>query len=122
MSKQILLVEDNYSLRRLYSKALDRAGFNVYDAASLDIAYDALETQSFDLIVCDIQMGNDLSFDIIPLCIEQQIPVVAMSSEYQYRQHCEDLGVDLFIQKPIPMKQFVEAIQDQLALVYACCI
>jgi DNA-binding response OmpR family regulator len=49
--RRILVVEDNISLRRLNTQVLSRSGYEVDGAADGAIAWQALSTDSYDLLV-----------------------------------------------------------------------
>src|ERR1700722_10528565 len=52
----ILLVEDDEALRRVQQRALLRAGFQVVASADGHGAVDALRTNTFDLVLSDIEL------------------------------------------------------------------
>jgi two-component system cell cycle response regulator CpdR len=53
---QILLAEDDESLRRFLSQALERAGHEVTDFGDGALAYECLKSFRFDLLLTDIVM------------------------------------------------------------------
>ncbi|WP_292051612.1 MULTISPECIES: cell cycle two-component system response regulator CpdR [unclassified Brevundimonas] len=53
---RILLAEDDSSLRGFLKRALERTGHDVVDCENGDEAIDALQDQSFDLLLTDIVM------------------------------------------------------------------
>ena len=102
----VLLLEDDPNLGLIYSRALRHAGYDVVLAISLHEARPLLRSrQHFSLVICDVELGNDRGTDILR---EYSIPlrqrgtrIVMISIEAGYRKTCEDLGADLFLEKPI---------------------
>ncbi len=57
---RILLIDDEPTIRRTLSRALERNGFAVTDVAGGDEALGALEERSFDVVITDLAMeGTD---------------------------------------------------------------
>lgn len=58
MSRSILIVDDSPSIRQMVGFTLRSAGFNVVDAEDGMAALELAKTQSFDLVVTDINMPH----------------------------------------------------------------
>ena len=56
-SEQILVVDDELSMRELLEVMLTAQGYGVTLAGSGRQALKALEKKAFDLILCDIRLG-----------------------------------------------------------------
>ena len=104
---RILIMEDDRGLRRSYSKALRKTRYQVDEAATIQAARNLLESNDYEIFVCDIHMGRDRGTDLL---IEFQEKFdrngtqVVMCSEYgQYRYMSEEMGVDFFLEKPISL-------------------
>lgn len=114
---RILVMEDDADLRRLYCKALQRAGYETRCAATMEEARDLLEQIRFDLFLCDIHMGKgrgtDLLRDYSKELFSSGAQVVMISGEVHYRSTCEELGVDFFLEKPVAISTLV-ALADRL--------
>lgn len=116
-SRRILIMEDDVHLRRLYSKALRARGYEVQTAATLQDARNFLEQSRFDIMLCDIHMGSDRGTDILSEYSAQLMTsgtqVVMVSGQARYRDMCEQLGADFFLEKPISIGVLV-ALVDRL--------
>ena len=55
---QILVVEDDASLRKLMSAALKQHGYSCHTANDGAEALDVMETTNVDLIILDVMMPN----------------------------------------------------------------
>jgi two-component system response regulator AtoC len=56
MSKHILVIDDEPNLRHMLTVVLEKAGYTVSSAADGAEALSLTETNSFDLILCDLRM------------------------------------------------------------------
>jgi len=55
-SLEILIVEDNHSVRKVISNLLQKSGYNVEAAESGIAAIDKLQERYFDLVITDYKM------------------------------------------------------------------
>jgi DNA-binding response OmpR family regulator len=115
--RQILIIEDDAQLRRLYSKALRAKGYEVHTAATLQDARNLLNESRYDIMLCDIHMGADRGTDLLSeysgALMTSGTQVVMVSGQAQYREMCEELGADFFLEKPISIGVLV-ALVDRL--------
>ncbi|MCP4544780.1 MAG: response regulator [Chloroflexi bacterium] len=115
--QRILVVEDNVHLCRLFGKALNASGYKVHTATTVQEARDLLPQFRFDVLLCDIHMGDDRGTDLLNEYYEKfavsGTQVVIVSGESQYRGTCEDMGVDFFLEKPVAVGTLV-ALVDRL--------
>jgi two-component system chemotaxis response regulator CheY len=88
MGKNVLLVDDSSTMRKIISRSLRQAGIefdNVFEAADGQEALDILEKESVDIVLSDINMPN---MDGIAFLREKStrdaikaIPVLMISTE-----------------------------------------
>jgi DNA-binding response OmpR family regulator len=108
---RILVMEDEADLRRLYCKALRSAGYEVYPAATIPEARDLLARHRFDAFMCDIHMGEELGTHLLREeaadLTEKGTVIITVSGESQYRAMCEEMGVGLYLEKPININSLV---------------
>ncbi|RLC74496.1 MAG: hypothetical protein DRJ03_30390, partial [Chloroflexi bacterium] len=116
-SRRILIIEDDDYLRRLYGKALSKAGYDIHPAGTIQEARDLLTQVRFDLLLCDIHMGKargtDLLTEYADTLFTSGAQVVMVSGQAQYRDMCEEMGIDFFLEKPVAMSTLV-ALADRL--------
>ena len=108
----LLLIDDNPQNLRLASFLLKSAGFRVQPAASAEEALDLLETESFSLILVDVQLpgmdGLELTRRIRATPAWASVTVVALTA-YAMRGDEERMiaaGCDGYISKPIESRAF----------------
>jgi DNA-binding NtrC family response regulator len=104
-------MEDDTHLRRLYSKALRKAGYRVHSASTIEEAKRMLTNVRFDILLCDIQMGNDRGTDMLHDHIDEittnGAQVIMVSGHSHYREACAEMGADLFLEKPVSIGTLV---------------
>ncbi len=101
MKKHLLIIEDDIGLQSFYEKVLDFSGFEltmVETRGEIDLA---IQNGSYDLIFCDIELGNENVIDFITDACEQSLPIIVVSANDEYLHHCLRLGVRAFIIKPL---------------------
>jgi two-component system cell cycle response regulator DivK len=121
MTKQILLVEDNAANRKLLCGVLLRAGYEVCEAVNADDGLALALTESFDLIVMDIQLpGTDGLTATRVLRADDQtahIPVLAVTAHAMRGDESRiiDAGCAGYVTKPIDYKSVLNEVDRLLA-------
>ncbi len=117
-ARRILVTEDNADLGRLYSKALRKSGYEVHLALTIPEARDLLQSMRFDVLLCDIHMGEDrgtvLLQDYSEKLATSGTQIIMVSGQAQYRGMCEQMGADFFLEKPVAISTLV-ALVNRLA-------
>ncbi len=113
--KRVLVLDDNDYLRRLFSRVLDQAGYKTWQAATLQEARALLDEQHFDVFLCDIHLGNDRGTDLVRDRLSALgaagTQVVMVSGEARYREICEDMGIEFYIEKPVALDALVTLVK-----------
>lgn len=103
--KNILVMDDDKHVLRIFSKALRSRNYLVSQANSIQQARDFIDTDSYDIFICDVQMGNERGTDLLlekgDNLSNNQTQIVAISAYGQYRDLTKEVGVDYFLEKPI---------------------
>jgi signal transduction histidine kinase/DNA-binding response OmpR family regulator len=115
---RILLAEDNVVNQKLAIRLLERLGYRADVVANGIETIDALERQSYDLLLSDVQMpemdGLEATRRILERWPEGQRPwIVAMTAEAMSgdRERCLDAGMNDYVAKPIRVDELVAAIK-----------
>ena len=112
---QILLLEDDKYLQRLISKVLKNSGFELTAASTIKEAKNFLETSRYDVLVFDIQVPDGLGIDLVKDYREKLTSdgttVIIITGEARYRYQEEELGIDMFLEKPISVQDLVVLVQ-----------
>lgn len=92
MAPQILIVDDEESIRYTFSSFLKDEGYEVDVASSLEECCKTLSGKEFDLIFLDILLGGDSGIDALRICKEKNpvCPVVMVTgvARLEYGDRC----------------------------------
>ncbi len=114
----ILVVEDNNSLRRLMRIHLDRAGYAVYEAADGVDALKVLDNTPIHLMVVDVMMprmdGFELTGELRGAKIKIPVLIVTAREALEDKRTGFQLGADDYMVKPIDMEEMLLRIEALL--------
>ena len=118
---RILVADDNFINRQIAETILTDAGFTVETVTDGDAAVTAIESQSYDLVLMDLQMpvldGLQATKRIRGLDgAMARVPVIAMTATMLTgaREACLAVGMDDFVTKPFDPDQFIGTIDRWL--------
>jgi len=119
---RILLAEDNAVNQTLAVRLLEKRGYTVVVAGDGKAAITALEKESFDLVLMDIQMPGMDGFEATSAIREKEkrmgghIPIVAMTAHALKgdQERCFAAGMDGYVTKPIRTSELFSAIEKLL--------
>ena len=107
-SKRILVVDDANLVRRFYRDALERAGFDVDEALNGVEALEKLLSESFDLVIVDINMPQMDGFTFLKTLRRQtapisSVPALVISTEAgpQDMAAARAAGANFYLVKPV---------------------
>jgi len=111
---RILLVEDHGDTLKLYEQLLGLEGYAVRSADSLAAALSLAQTESFDLLICDIGLPDGSGAPLLER-LRQRMPQLAgiVVSGYSHPMDIADslrAGYSIHLSKPIHPQQLLEAI------------
>ena len=103
---RIVLAEDNDILRKSLSFFLESKGYTVDQFSDGKDALDAIETNSYDLILTDINMPSISGMEITQYVrqrLNSDIPVIILTSSGVEQTELDsfDIGANEFIAKPV---------------------
>lgn len=115
MSKHVLIIEDSGSFRMVVKVALERAGYEIIEAASADEACTLLDGRTIHVIVCDVNMPGMNGLDFVRhlrATSYKFTPVVMLTSDSQidHKAEAADMGVRVWITKPFQPTYLIDAI------------
>ncbi len=121
MSKNILLVDDEESIRKMVRVVLDEEGYAFTEAMSGAEALVFMKNQSFDLIITDVVMPDCDGIELVMTVRKEQpeIKVIVMSGGGRIRANhylklAEKLGAARVFEKPFDIAEFREAVVELL--------
>jgi len=118
LTGHVLLVEDNIANQNLISKYIDRAGPTATIVENGKIAVEKAMSQSFDLILMDIQMPVMGGLEAIQILRDRGyagsiVALTANSMAYDKKVYI-DAGFDAYLPKPIEREKFFQLLVDRL--------
>lgn len=117
---RILLAEDQRHNQILAVKLLEPRGHYMHLANNGREALEALEKESFDIVLMDLQMPEMDGFETTAAIREKEIesglhlPIVAMTAHAMKgdRERCLDAGMDGYVSKPIRLTELLEVVES----------
>ena len=108
---QILVVEDDASLRRLMSAALKQHGYTPYTANDGVEALEMLDRTNIDMIISDIMMPNmdgyELTRQLRRAGFNMPILMVTAKEAFEDKQEGFMAGTDDYMVKPIDINEMI---------------
>lgn len=108
---KILVIEDNYDLRGLFLKTLQKNHYRVFGAENAEEALEVLDTEYIDLIITDVMLPGMSGFELIQqLRIGNStlpILVITAKSDIVDKQTGFTSGADDYMVKPIDLKEML---------------
>lgn len=107
MSREILIVDDDLLLCKLFSTTLEKHGYTAHVAYSGPDALEFLSTRPVDLVVLDIMMADMDGIDVIaqirrnPAYLRLPIVVLSARADFASRQRGLIAGATDYLIKPI---------------------
>jgi CheY-like chemotaxis protein len=120
-SLNILLAEDNLINQKLAVSLIQKMGHKVSIAQNGRLALEAIERETFDIILMDVQMPEMDGLEATQairtresLIGRPRIPIIAMTAYAMAgdRDRCLEAGMDGYVSKPISAQKLFETIEN----------
>jgi len=116
----ILLAEDNLVNQKLAVRLIEKRGHTLVVASNGREALAALESESFDVVLMDVQMPEMNGFEATAAIRDREketgkhLPIIAMTANAMVgdRERCLAAGMDGYISKPIRIEELFEVIES----------
>ena len=121
MSKTILLIEDDITVRENTAELLELSGYKVVTAAHGKKGVELVEQLMPDIIICDIMMPELDGYGVLKAVSTnpntKHIPFIFLSAKTEHRDVRKgmDLGADDYLTKPFEEDDLISAIESRLA-------
>lgn len=107
----ILVVEDDHSLRTLFCTVLSKNGYAYFEAKDGIEAWNILEKQYIDLIITDIMMPNIDGYELVKGLRENgyNMPVLMITAKdtFEDMQYGFRVGTDDYMVKPVNVNEMI---------------
>lgn len=121
MSKKILLIEDDKTVRENTEEILELSNYEVETASNGKIGIDKVSAFRPDIIVCDIMMpemdGYQVLNQLSKSSVYSKIPFIFLSAKTDHKdvRLGMNLGADDYLTKPFEEEELIDAIESRLA-------
>ena len=106
---RILIAEDDWELRQLFSHVLTKNGYAVKGVSNGQEALDAVDMEYFDLIISDIMMPGVDGFEFAQTVrqVNKTIPILFMSAKDDLPSKRKGflVGIDDYMVKPVELAE-----------------
>lgn len=117
---QILVADDHEANRMVVQRLLQKAGHRITCVNGGEEVLDALESASYDAVICDLHMpglsGLDLlkQLRVMEAGSGSRTPVLILSADVtpESIQRCEQAGARAFLAKPVVASRLLDALAD----------
>jgi signal transduction histidine kinase/ligand-binding sensor domain-containing protein/DNA-binding response OmpR family regulator len=117
---RILLAEDNAINQRVTLRLLEKRGHTVVAAGDGIEALEALDKETFDLVLMDVQMPRMDGFQVTAIVREREklrgghLPIFAMTAHVLKgdEERCLSAGMDGYIPKPVSPKELISMVES----------
>lgn len=107
----ILVVEDDVKLNKLFSTVLNRNNYRTYSAIDGSEALKILDSEHIDLIVSDIMMPNMDGYELTKALrdADYNLPILIITAkeDFKDKQKGFNIGIDDYMVKPINVNEMV---------------
>lgn len=113
----VLVVDDEFSQRKLLRAYLDKGGFSVVEAENFVDAISALEKDGPDIAVVDVMLPGSDGFDVVKaIRARSDIPVIMLTARGEEAAKVTglELGADDYVVKPYSAPEVISRIRAQL--------
>jgi two-component system sensor histidine kinase and response regulator WspE len=103
--KRVLIVDDSLTVREVEHRLLDHAGYEVTTAVDGVDGWNTLKTQSFDLLISDVDMPRMNGIDLVrtvktdPLLKEMPVMIVSYKDREEDRLRGLEAGANYYLTK-----------------------
>lgn len=115
--ERILIVDDDPFLLELTTHILNEANLTVTSLTSGEEAITAINNQSFDLLITDVQMPGINGYNLLSYFrsnIGTDVPAIAVTGESNDEDHYITAGFTAVLQKPFQPNELIQAVSEML--------
>lgn len=120
MPIEVLIVDDDITLRHMFVLQLDKLGYKADSAFNGVEAFRRVHNYEYKLILMDLQMPDMDGYEATAAIRaferkqnRQPVPILALSANPD-RQRCKDAGMDEVLEKPLSMQELSDLLRRYL--------
>ena len=116
--KTVLVVDDDKSILRTFTRILQRAGYSTETAENGKEALDKIQARNYDAALIDVVLGDSNGLDLLPK-IEENSPktvkiVVTGADTAEKRDEACRNGADAYLTKPVNPEVLLDVFAEKL--------
>lgn len=113
---KILIVDDEKPIRDLIDMNLSAAGYYCVTAEDGMRAIDAVEKDTFDLVLLDIMLPGADGYDVMEYIRPYKVPVIFISAKHEVKDRVKGLklGADDYLIKPFDVTELLARVEAVL--------
>lgn len=117
MTANILVVDDDSSIRESLSKVLRAENYEIFCAESCPEALERLAKTKIDLLLLDLGRPVEDGWGAFEMLarVHQLLPVIVITGCGNQREAAEKAGADAFLEKPLAVPRLLQTIGILLA-------
>ncbi len=115
---RILIIEDDASIRTLFTRYLESKGYQVMCAGDGVEGLEKLREASADLVITDIMMPEMDGLEVVREIrkVDEKLPVIAISGgmhavSVNFVSAAQDFGADMIFEKPVALAGLLASVQ-----------
>lgn len=120
MNEIILIVDDEFRYRELYSQILGSTGFLIHTSTSAEQALDIIKDSAPSLVVTDVRMPGANGIELLRLARQEHpsLPFIIVTAFADVRDavNAMRLGAVDYLSKPVDLEELVTAVRDALGI------
>ena len=116
--KTVLVVDDDKSILRTFTRILQRAGYSTETAENGKEALDKIQARNYDAALIDVVLGDSSGLDLLPK-IEEKSPktvkiIVTGADSTEKRDEACRNGADAYLTKPVNPEVLLDVFAEKL--------
>ena len=116
--KTMLVVDDDKSILRTFTRILQRAGYSTETAENGKEALDKIQARNYDAALIDVVLGDSNGLDLLPK-IEENSPktvkiIVTGADSTEKRDEACRNGADAYLTKPVNPEILLDIFAEKL--------
>lgn len=117
MKPKLLVVDNDPSVRQSLTKLLETEDFAVLSARDAEGAIDLFSCGLADLVVLDLNLGEESGWKVFERMKELNpfVPAIIITAESDQREIAIAAGAEALVEKPMDVPAFLRIVRDLLA-------
>ncbi|MGD9543084.1 MAG: nitrogen regulation protein NR(I) [Methylocystis sp.] len=116
---EILVADDDASIRTVVAQALSRAGYEVRTTGAAATLWRWVQSGEGDLVVTDVVMPDENAFELLPRIkkLRPELPIIVMSAQNTFMTaiRASERGAYDYLPKPFDLKELVGIVGRAMA-------